>query len=108
MDFQRSESFINIYHFINQFKAIKYLHLNIPKIKLLCKKENKIKEIDANRNIIGKFLSLSIKTNRLINFEEALKYPLHTVPLCLAHPDGSMRKTSKSKLVDCIICDINI
>ena len=53
-------------------------------------------------------LSLSIKASRLINFEEALKYPLHTVPLCLAHPDSSMRKTSKSKLVECIIPDKNI
>ena len=53
-------------------------------------------------------LSLSIKANRLINFQEALKYPLHTVPLCLAHPNSSMRKTSKSKLVKCIIPDKNI
>ena len=53
-------------------------------------------------------MSLSIKANRLINFEEALKYPLYTVPLCLAYPDGSMKKTSKSKLVDCIIPDNNI
>ena len=53
-------------------------------------------------------LSLSIKANQQINFEEALEYPLYTVPLFLAHPDGSMRKTSKSKLVVCIIPDNNI
>ena len=53
-------------------------------------------------------MSLSIKANRIINFGEALKYPVHNVPLCLAHPDGSMRKTSKSKLVECIIPDNNV
>ena len=47
----------------------------------------------ANRNIIGKLLSLSIKANRLINLEEELKYLSHTVSLCLAHRDDSMRKT---------------
>ena len=51
---------------------------------------------------------MSIKANQQINFEEALKYPFYTVPLCLAHPAGSMRKTSKSKLVVCIIPDNNI
>ena len=53
-------------------------------------------------------LSLSIKANRLINFEEVLKYSLYTVPLCLVHSDGSMRKISKSKLVECIIPDNNV
>ena len=55
-------------------------------------------------------LSLSIKANQLISFEEALKYPLNTlaVLLCLAHRDGSMRKTPKSRLVECIIPDNNI
>ena len=32
---------------------------------------------------------------------------LYTGPLCLAHPDGSMSKTSKSKLAECIIPDNN-
>ena len=49
-------------------------------------------EIDTNRTIIGKLLSLSIKANWLINFEEAPKHPFYNFPLCLAHPDGSMRK----------------
>ena len=40
--------------------------------KITLQKDNKIKEIDSNRNIIGKLLSFSIKANRLINFEEAL------------------------------------
>ena len=76
--------------------------------KITLKKDNKVRELDTNRNIIGKLLSLSIKANRLINLEEAFKYPLYTVPLCLAHRDGSMKKPWKSKLVECIIPDNNI
>ena len=75
------------------------------KNKITLKKDNKVRELDANKNIIGKLLSLSIKANRLISFEEALKYSLYTVPLCLASPDGSMKKTSKGRLVECIIPD---
>ena len=77
MNFQRNESFLKIYHFINQLSEIRYLHLSLPKIKLLWKKITK--EIGANRNIIGKLLLLSVKANRLINFEESPKYHLYTV-----------------------------
>ena len=41
--------------------------------------------------------------NRVIDFKEALKYPLTSVPLNIAHPDGSGRCTQKSKLTDIII-----
>ena len=53
---------------------------------------------------------MPIKANQLINFEEALKYPLNTltVPLCLVHPDRFNEKNPKSKLVECIIPDNNI
>ena len=64
-----------------------------------------IKDIAPNRNLIAKLLLLSIKANGLINFKEALKYLSYTAPLCLAHRDGLMRKSSESKLVECIIPD---
>ena len=35
MNFERSESFVKIRHFISELKEINYLHLNLPKIKLL-------------------------------------------------------------------------
>ena len=34
-DFPRSKSFLKKYHLINQLKEIKYLYLNMSKIKLL-------------------------------------------------------------------------
>ena len=44
--------------------------------------------IEANRNIIGKLLSISAKEEQRIDVEKALRYPLYSVPLCLANlPD---------------------
>ena len=61
--------------------------------------------IEAKGNIIGKLLSISAKEEQGTDFEKALRYPLYSVPLCLAHPDGSRRSSSKSKLLDIIITD---
>ena len=52
-------------------------------------------------------LLLSVIANRLIDFEEAFEYPLYNAPICLAHPDGLMRKTQKSKLAEIIISGNN-
>ena len=43
---------------------------------------------------------MTAKTEKVINFENALEYPLCSVPLSLACPDGTPRKTAKSKLLD--------
>ena len=44
-------------------------------------------------------LALSAKHEKLINFEIALQYPLCPVPISLANPDGSRRKTTKRALM---------
>ena len=64
------------------------------------------KVIDANRNIIGKLLSISARHQKPINFENAFQYPLYPVPLNLAYPDGSKRETQKSKLLEAILPSI--
>ena len=55
--------------------------------------------IEVNREIIGTLLALSAKHEKLIDFKTALQYPLCPVPLSLAHPDGTRRKTAKSTLM---------
>ena len=67
--------------------------------KVTLKKNGKEKIIVANRKIIGTMLALSAKHYRLINFKTALQYFLCPVPLSLAHPDGTRRKTTKSALM---------
>ena len=49
-----------------------------------------------------------MKTGRNIDFEKALSYPLSPVPLSISHPDGTRRKTEKSKLRDIIFKGIPI
>ena len=61
-----------------------------------------LKAAEINRNVIGTLLALSARSERLIDVQKALSYPLCSVPLSLANPDGSCRTTQKSKLSDVI------
>ena len=66
--------------------------------KVTIKSSTKSKCIEANRNVLGTLLAISCRNERAIDFETALKFPLCSVPLSLANPDGSRRSTMKSKL----------
>ena len=55
---------------------------------------------EVNRNILAKLTSLSARTGKVVNFEDALKYPLSSVPLSISFPDGSKRNTEKSNIMD--------
>ncbi len=58
--------------------------------------------MEVNRNIIGTLKALSAKTNKLLDFEAALSFPLCSVPLSFPSADGSQRTTHKSKLAEII------
>jgi len=62
-------------------------------------KDAKVKTVEANRNILGKLISLSAKYEKPIDLDIAMSYPLYHVPLSLANPDGSKKSTQKSKLM---------
>ena len=66
-------------------------------------KDEKLKSVEVNRNILGLLLSASAKSGQVIDFAKALEYPLGPVPLSLANPDGSRRVTSKSKSLKVIL-----
>ena len=64
-------------------------------------KKAKVKSVDEklvtasmDRKLFGRLLIAS--RSREINLREVLKYELDPVPCALAHPDGSLRKTTKS------------
>ena len=57
----------------------------------------KVKEVAGTRDLFGRLLLLSTKER--IDLEKVLQYPLTPVPLSLAHTDGSMNTTDKSKLL---------
>lgn len=72
------------------------------------KKDNKIKIVEANRNILGKLLSLSTKHERPIDLEAVMAYPLYPVPLSMAYPDGTKRSTQKSNLLEVFSSTVNV
>ena len=67
------------------------------------KKEGKLMSVEVNRNVIGTLLALSAKSEKLIDFETALSYPIYSVPLSLSSADGCRRATQKSKLMEIIL-----
>ena len=76
--------------------------------KSACKKvvvqyHNKQKTIEINRNILAKLLAYTAKTRRQIDFKVALTFPLCSLPLCFAHPDGTRRSTKKSQLMEIVL-----
>ena len=73
----------------------------------MLKKDNAVKTIEANRNILGKLLTCSFKLQKILDFEKALCFPLSPMPLSLANPDGSPRKTTKSQLNKTLIANYN-
>ena len=66
------------------------------------KTSTKTKVVEFNRNIVGTLLAYSARNEKMIDFEKALEYPLCSIPLSLANPDGSPRSTTKSKLLEII------
>ena len=74
--------------------------MNIKTFASLSKKA-KVKSVDeklvtasVDRYLFGRLLIAS--QSREINLRKVLKYELDPVPCALAHPDGSLRKTTKS------------
>ena len=66
-------------------------------------KDNKQATTRANQEINGSLLSFFAKTNKPIDWENALPYPLPTIPLCLSNAGGKPRKTAKSKLQEVVL-----
>ena len=62
-------------------------------IKILKKSQSK-EAIKVSHDPFGKISKLSGKFHKPINFQEALTYPLCSVPLNLVFPDGTKRCTS--------------
>ena len=69
---------------------------------------NVSKTVEVNRNILGKLAVISSKSGKAINFSIGLEYPLCTVPLSLANADGSIRKTTKSKLLSKLVENVEV
>ena len=62
------------------------------------KKANQIVQAKGTRDLFARLLFLSMKTN--IKVSNVLSFPLLPLPPCFAHPDGSIRTTRKSAVLD--------
>ena len=79
------------------------MHIQRFKQESIIKKDSKAKTIEVNRSILGSLIAVSTRTGQVIDFKKALTYPLSSVPLSLANPDGTRRSTAKSKLQSIIL-----
>jgi hypothetical protein len=68
--------------------------------------DDKLVTIGADRELFGRLL---IAANaRQINLKDVLCYELSPIPFSLAHPDGSLRKTTKSALLPLIEAKVQV
>ena len=61
-------------------------------------KDNKIKSFSADGELIGRLMV--IPKSRDLDLHLLFKHELSSVPISLAHPDGSMRKAVKCRLLN--------
>ena len=90
------------YHDVIRRNKVSMFHTK----KGIFKKGKTIKVINANRDIIGMLLILSTKHNKPIDLEGAVTYPLFSLPLSLAYPNGIKRGYQKSKLLPLLMPNI--
>ena len=60
-------------------------------------KDMKVKEIQASRDLFGRFLFLATEND--MDLAKVLTYPLTPIPSCLANLNGMINKTDKSALL---------
>ena len=110
------EEFDKIMHANNDvntgfFSVIKrniYKSFEDSNVKAVVKKTGRQKELSCQRDILGLLVCSSYQSNKVVNVSKAMTYPLSPVSLPLCTPDGVIRKTVKSKLLDAALSDLRI
>ena len=101
-DFEEDRLFSTTIKFddtIKRQKSTLFSDVSKPKPK----KDTNYEVVKANRNVLGKLLTLSANAQQLIDFEAALSFPPYHVSLSLAYPDRTKRSTQKSKLLEIVL-----
>lgn len=73
--------------------AAENIHVNEAKSTL-----RKMKAAEGVRDVFGRILALEDMNNDKLNLKNILSYPITSVPLSLAHSDGTPLKTDKATL----------
>ena len=62
---------------------------------MICR-AGKEKVIAVNRNILTRLVPYSKLSGKVVDYAEALRYPLSPLPLSIVHSDGTMRICGKA------------
>ena len=101
-DFKKDRLFSTTIKFHDTIKRQKpTLFSDVSKAK--SKKDANYEVVKANRNVLGKLLTLSANAQQLIDFEAALSFPPYHVSLSLAYPDRTKRSTQKGTLLEIVL-----
>jgi len=93
-----NECFANPSRFEKPISRNKLKNFSADAVKVkLTVKDRKIKELQGTRDLFGRLLYLAASND--LDLTLVFSYPLTPVPLALAHVDGSINKTDKSKLM---------
>ena len=94
----------NDINFWDPIKKLKIKSFSSVAKKTVMKNQTNMLSVNADRELFGRLLVAA--KNRDINLKEVLSYELCSVPISLAHPDGSLRKTTKSALMHLLEKDV--
>ena len=94
----RDECFDNPIRLEKPIKKCKVKNFAADAVKVkVTEKNSKIKELQGKRDIIGRLLYLADIED--LDLHVVFTYPLTPVPLSLAHVNGTLHKTDKTKLM---------
>ena len=96
--------------FFSPLKRNKYKSWKDSAKKIVIKKDGKVKEFTFQRDILGILVNVahSYQNNSGIDIDSVLCHPLAPVSVPLSTPDGSIRKTVKSKLFKAAMSDLSV
>ena len=92
--------------FFSPIKKFKVHHYQTGS-KVTVRKGKQEKQIASHRGILGRLLTVTHKMKAAVNLEKAITYPLSSFPPSLTFPDGSPRKSVKSKLFDAALSNLS-
>ncbi|KAK3750308.1 hypothetical protein QZH41_001776 [Actinostola sp. cb2023] len=93
-------------NFWEPLSKLKIKTFSVSAKKISVQKDNRIVTLSEDRELFGRLLVVA--STRDVDLREVLSYKLSSMPLSLAHPDGSLRKTSKSVLMSILEENVNV
>ena len=88
--------------FTTQLREMSFHFSAIRTSLLKLRQAQRQKLLNSIETLLELYLHIRPEIKNILDFEKALEYPLCSIPLSLANPDGSPGSTTKSKLLEVI------